>query len=1461
MPRRDDDLDALKRRVIHLARLDGDVLQLSDGLFVARAKEVASPRDVVARLRDGGTLDQRTVERSLRLEMPLTSVDIAEIAAAQRDLKILATKPMLTLARGSRRVLARFGTVDEEWIEKKRARIEQLRAALHAQSRRPKDRWFEGVVELVRVLRGDAEANAVHEASVRIRARGDERRRTARDRVASLASALASSSSPDDPELAKLAARLDAARDLPGRARRRRVLDVLRLATAWPSAPASLVEPLGAQEAARLEIYADRVAKAGAAMASGLPAVRDPSVAEQLLELVSILALAFPVGDDGVPMLEEAEVSSLIGRIDEVLELAPSGITIAKAVRLANIPMRRPTRRTISRWVAEGLAIDLVAEAAEKKHIEPLATVPDVRAARAYATWVTRLAAHYQAQGIAFTLSPELFASLPKNEDLAVLAMCLMEQVDGKTPNARDPIEVLDATLALFQKLPTKAKGILGNLRREKAGEGRRLFPELAAWLDDDALLGRCIHVARLAGETVLLSAAVREDFEHTARAKGERDHLKSLATRSPPQQARLDLLEREERTLAGSPKGRTRRRLAERIEQLLPKAYRRELDTTFREILFEAWGIAIPSLTPEWRDAVRFWLVVDDNKLLLERLLREAATAPGRDVKRSSAKNLRWIEAARHHLHVDRWLAPRAKTIVGDKQRYRIELEEDPLEVLRMGIPFATCLALDGCNAASTVINATDANKRVLYVRNEAGRVVARKLLAISKDWRLVGYNLYVSVSGDEEALIRSAVFEMCRAIATDTGMALSPMGVPAKIHEGFWYDDGTVAFDDDVDLARYFSHLELPAPAKGGDVFSREAQAWAASERGDVDTAIALLNVWDEPANAKLGTWLVDRLGARVAEKRAADDMTVFVALARSLATTGDDGMVRAIDVASRVDGTAVSYLGGVLDRFPPSVKIANSLAEAGAREIKRRRRLNDRGLAHLGFEWIPKMVDDASGAFDVLDTVASAWSKLAEAVPKCAGWQTNAVEATAEAVLSCYRRAPDPDVVVATLMSRHRTELAQRVALRVAARHVLPNGDRAMTRLRALRPELAASPDGIAALLRQAEVDRVTDALTRRVAPLETLPFEALRDLVARVSGLELLASSLSVSTLSEWTPGPWELAWRRRNRDEELIRRLYERAARAPRSATRSMELLALLGALDHVGKLDHAPASSPLSSRSPPSRASRTGGHDAPLSCRRTAASLAAQVRAERAGRIDDGLLVSPVPHVDAAYAELARRTLAGADAPAEARAAACEIVLASPDGALDFVEVLEDAVRAEDADTARRILDARTKSRAALPVHVAVGLWLLPDARASLASAIARLWRESFCARVWAIEREAAARGVSVEGLLEKTALALVATNNHDEASSVETLDQLRSVAAAVVDGADPADAATFYFELEDALSAATFLRIVRRLPVDRAAPIREAGKKLVGTSEQRKVLAAWLESTRSSASCYSSRA
>lgn len=1382
----DDELASLKRRIVSLERIAGFPLRLAEGVHLVRASGVRDAGLVVERLRGTGTLDIASLPELLVLDAPPIAVDATLLAAAQRDLRILEQKEAQALVAEHRKV---FGgrRVDDVWLAARRAELARLAEPVPAGS------WFDGVVAIVHAVRGEAEANRVAGAGQRVLARGGERRREARERLAAVLVALDAGTDDDH------AALLDAARELPGRARRRRVLEVLRAVVGWPDAPRELVRGLGAPTPPA--DYAARIAAAGERMAASLPVLRDPALRERALEMLATLALVYRLGEDPVPVLDPAEVS-----LHELLELRSTELTLGLACEVQHL-LPRPQRHRVGAWIAEGLSLDLVRDVVASGLLEELGEVSDVRAARAYATWATRLRAHYEEQGIAFKLSPELFANLPaRGEDLAVLAMCLLEQADPKATQA-DPVATLDATLALFQRLPNKAASVLVRLRGGTPGAGRRVVPDLAEWLEDDGLLDRCVHLETVCGQPHL-SSAIREDFEHAARVRRERAYLEGLAELSTPQRGRLEAL-RASPPLASAPRGRTKRRIGERIQHLLPRAYRHELDVAFREILREVWGIRVPALTAAWRDAVRFWLVTDDNREHLGRLLRDVAA--GRDPKRGSRESEAWI--AKQTFDVAAWLAPRSLDVEVEGKRWTATVETDALEVLRMGIPFATCLSLeDGCNAASTVLNALDPNKRIVYVRNESGRVVARKLLAVLPGARLAGYNLYVSVSGPAETAVRGAVRDLVRALATAAGLALVSTGEPETVHAGFWYDDGTVPFEDDAEVGAYCHHLGLAPPARADDDLRHEAHGWSASTAGRVEDAIAALSPYDRgPANVALGTWIVTRLGSRAAA--AHTEPGVGRALAHMLATDLD-GLLRVIELVGR--HADARWTGGrlveLLASFPPSPRIARALADLVPKA--RRLRSSDRDdLAHQVTQLLPAHLDTVAGSFDHLDALSPLLDEMR--ADSCATCAFDALCLAADTVEGLHAEAPDAGAVVATLGAARRSTLARAVALRVAARHVLPGGARVLERMRA--PELLATPDGLAAFLRQSEQAVIDDALAARAPRPAVAPFAALRELLFRPGVERVLEAHLRPPALASWRPDPWELAFRRRRNDPALEDTLAtEAAARGP---SRARDLLVLLGAVERVDAL--------------PARPGQPKEHVL-FGTLGGAREAVRSVRAQTRTRAFD-----EIPRARAVDALYVRGAAAALAAPG-----AVDVLVASPLRELDAPERI--LARADDA-TAIALLQAHRNLH--LTAASVLALWERPAVRTTLAQRMHT--RPRWLAFVASVARAAGARGADASGLFEAAVLAWASASDPREPLAGGTSEQLARAYAIVLRESEPGDVVRLYTELDDALSASVFLRLLAREPRARRDAIRAEAEKLEQKPRGRRVLLPWLLADR----------
>jgi len=119
------------------------------------------------------------------------------------------------------------------------------------------------------------------------------------------------------------------------------------------------------------------------------------------------------------------------------------------------------------------------------------------------------------------------------------------------------------------------------------------------------------------------------------------------------------------------------------------------------------------------------------------------------------------------------------------------LALESDPLEVLRMGQYFGTCLSFSGENFASAVLNAVDANKQVLYARGEEGQVHGRCLLALNRARELICFNAYHHDSLSDFPALAGAYVE---SLARHLGVPVSAGGKVDDLHQGDWYDDGPV-------------------------------------------------------------------------------------------------------------------------------------------------------------------------------------------------------------------------------------------------------------------------------------------------------------------------------------------------------------------------------------------------------------------------------------------------------------------------------------------------------------------------------------------------------------------------------------------------------------------------------------------------------------------------------------------
>src|SRR6185436_4501897 len=539
-------------------------------------------------------------------------------------------------------------------------------------------------------------------------------------------------------------------------------------------------------------------------------------------------------------------------------------------------------------------------------------------------------------------------------------------------------------------------------------------------------------------------------------------------------------------------------------------------------------------------------------------------------------------------------------------------EVEEDPVEVLRMGVPFNTCLSLeDGCNAAATVLNALDVNKRVLYLRDAAGKLVARQLIGVSSDFTFLCYRLY---SAQDVPGLAQAFEGLCEEIAREAGLPLGDQGEPEVLHDGFWYDDGVEPLTKSppatksapatksppTPVEEYCRFLGLPVPPEASSSLRDEAELWRALEAKDARRFGGLVSLYRcSLAQRELSARLVEELGIeKLARRYRRGDRDLLPVLVWHWKDEGAEALLRAVrrlSPSSLTSNVAYECLQG-LTLSPAAMK---EMALLATDLLARGEAVSDDGLEHSTMAELPQVIPRLSLAqlLDLCDRLAPVWDRVAADNPGCSSCRAGAQNTVAAAAEGVFLRDPDTRLVVSCLRSRRRSDLARRVALRILGRFPFPRqisqsvpvaalralerapGDapsvrKTLRELAVRHPVLGRSPEMLAAYLRQgASID-----LSAWPVP-DDPPFEVLADLVLHVPELvPWLAEHFGVpdSNILYWSPDPWELyvqrtvatPWRRR-----LAREVEERRSQMVLAAQWLHFLEAREQALPPAGHVD------------------------------------------------------------------------------------------------------------------------------------------------------------------------------------------------------------------------------------------------------------------------------------------------
>ena len=226
------------------------------------------------------------------------------------------------------------------------------------------------------------------------------------------------------------------------------------------------------------------------------------------------------------------------------------------------------------------------------------------------------------------------------------------------------------------------------------------------------------------------------------------------IATLTPPQLVKL--VQAHARSGTSNPVPRRLREHLSGQRTLHPKQIEHDVEgirqqwlafqfDVLNQLVFDriAEGLPATERTRQVKHALLMHQHAGPHKRGLRQLLK-VCFAGRRDYVEQHPANRQWL-AAHPRVERDEWLAGVTRQAeVPELGLLELAVERDPLEVLRLGSYFGTCLGIGGGQTYSAAAIALDVNKQVVYARTAGGRVVARQLLAIAEDDRLVCFSVY---------------------------------------------------------------------------------------------------------------------------------------------------------------------------------------------------------------------------------------------------------------------------------------------------------------------------------------------------------------------------------------------------------------------------------------------------------------------------------------------------------------------------------------------------------------------------------------------------------------------------------------------------------------------------------------------------------------------------------------------
>ena len=245
-----------------------------------------------------------------------------------------------------------------------------------------------------------------------------------------------------------------------------------------------------------------------------------------------------------------------------------------------------------------------------------------------------------------------------------------------------------------------------------------------------------------------------------------------------------------------------------------------------------------------DWRNALQLSFMTDHNKRILRKLMLNAA---GNDFQWIfyHPKNVKFINDLPKGFDQGTWISPPTLSFKVGNKSYSVEAERNLLKILQMGNYFGSCLSVGDMNDFSTIANAVEINKHVLWIKNSKGKIVGRKLIVLNQHGELYGFNSYgAAVSTENEFPWFKIMFDLycLKLIEHCKGSLCNKRKEDDKIVLfSKWYDDGIERFDGwvmDLQRGRKNSYISKKVKFKTKHGVNLRAALWLKSQGAEINS-----------------------------------------------------------------------------------------------------------------------------------------------------------------------------------------------------------------------------------------------------------------------------------------------------------------------------------------------------------------------------------------------------------------------------------------------------------------------------------------------------------------------------------------------------------------------------------------------------------------------------------------------